>query len=127
MKFSEMNWDAPNVVEAIARGDILVSADGTIYQVLGKNGQGVIEGKVLVEQSEQHPAGFVRPIMDDPNAVVFQNIFLKMKRIIHGEQVICSTSAGYLLGTFHCAAEGAFIDFGFPEAFSMHAVYAPFR
>ena len=130
MKFSEMNWDAPNVVEAIARGDILVSThpDDTIYRVLGKNGEGIIEGKILVKQYEQHPDGSVQPIMDDLNGVVFQSTSLK--RIIHGEQVICNTSAGYLFGTFHCAAEGSFIDFdgfGMSPSISTYAVYAPFR
>jgi len=129
MKFSDMNWDNPDVVEAIARSDILVCAhpDDTVYQVLGRNEQGVMEGKVLLEQHEQHPAGSVRPITDDLNGVVYQTTSLK--RIIHGGQVICSTSAGYLFGTFHCAAEGSFIDFGGPEidpSVTMYVVYAPF-
>ena len=130
MKLSEMNWDAINVVEAIARGDLLVCThpDETIYQVLGKNRQGVVEGKVLAQQDERHPVGSVRPIMDNLSGVVYQTTSLK--RIIHTEQVICSTSAGYLFGTFHCAAEGSFIDFDGPEvdpSVSMYVVYAPFR
>ena len=130
MKSSDVNWDDPDVAEAIARGELLMCTypDVTVYRVLGRNGQGLLEGRVLVEQGEQQADGPVRSFADGQEDVVFRTT--TMKRVGHGEQVLCHTSEGFLFGTFHCAAEGSFIDFGSPEAnpsISTYTIFAVLR
>jgi len=126
MKSSEVNWDDPGIVEAITRGELLMCTypEVAVYRVLGRSGEGQIEGKILVEQGEQQADGPVRSLDDGPENVVFRTT--TMKRVGHGEQVLCHTSEGFLFGTFHCAAEGSFIDFGSPEANPSISTYTIF-